>query len=148
MTHGKTHPGEILKEEFLWPFGISARALAEELEVPVALIADIVEERPPVTKDTALRLSEHFGSPAVFWLGLQADRWDAQLYVRNVFDDDKMPSAGQTGPDLPNTEFRLAMRTDFPPTVLASPKIPSATFANLPNPRQAGIQFRYRFGRL
>jgi outer membrane receptor protein involved in Fe transport len=80
------------------------------------------------------------------WLGLQADRWDAQLYVRNVFDDDKMPSAGQTGPDLPNTEFRLAMRTDFPPTVLASPKIPSATFANLPNPRQAGIQFRYRFG--
>ena len=73
MTHAKTHPGEILREEFLWPFGISARALAEALEVPARLIADIVEERKPMTEDTALRLSEHFGRPAVFWLDLQAD---------------------------------------------------------------------------
>jgi addiction module HigA family antidote len=73
MTHANKHPGEILKEEFLWPFGISAKALADALDIPSTLIADIVEERKPMTEDTALRLSEHFGSSAVFWLGLQAD---------------------------------------------------------------------------
>jgi outer membrane receptor protein involved in Fe transport len=79
-------------------------------------------------------------------LGLQADHWDAQFYVTNLFDDDTIPSAGQTAPDLPNSEFRIGIRTIIPPTVLASPKIPRLTYANLPPPRQAGVQFAYRFG--
>ncbi len=78
--------------------------------------------------------------------GLQTETWDAQLYVKNLFDDDTIPSAGQTGPDLPNSEFRAGFRTFIPPAVLASPKIPRLTFANLPPPRQVGVQLRFRFG--
>jgi outer membrane receptor protein involved in Fe transport len=78
--------------------------------------------------------------------GLQTATWDAQLYVKNLFDDDTIPSAGQTGPDLPNSEFRAGFRTFIPPAVLASPKIPRLTFANLPPPRQVGVQLRFRFG--
>jgi outer membrane receptor protein involved in Fe transport len=79
-------------------------------------------------------------------LGLQANHWDAQFYVTNLFDDDTIPSAGQTAPDLPNSEFRIGIRTIIPPTVLASPKIPRLTYVNLPPPRQAGVQLAYRFG--
>jgi len=78
--------------------------------------------------------------------GLETATWDAQLYVKNLFDDDTIPSAGQTGPDLPNSEFRAGFRTSIPPAVLASPKIPRLTFANLPPPRQVGVQLRFRFG--
>jgi outer membrane receptor protein involved in Fe transport len=77
--------------------------------------------------------------------GLQANRWDAQFYIKNLFDDDTIPSAGQTGPDLPNSEFRIAFRSFGAPAVLGSPKIPRLTYANLPPPRQAGVQFAYRF---
>jgi len=78
MTHIENgmrpiHPGEVLREEFLSPFGISAHALAMGLQVPAPRINDIVRERRAVTADTALRLAKFFGTSAEFWTGLQAD---------------------------------------------------------------------------
>jgi addiction module HigA family antidote len=65
------HPGEILREEFLVPFGMSANALAVALHVTAARINDIVRERRGVTPDTALRLARYFGGDAESWLNLQ-----------------------------------------------------------------------------
>ncbi|MEW6184857.1 MAG: HigA family addiction module antitoxin [Thermodesulfobacteriota bacterium] len=65
------HPGEILREEFLIPLGLSAHALAMGLKVPAPRINDIVRERRAVTPDTALRLARYFGTTAQFWLNLQ-----------------------------------------------------------------------------
>ncbi len=67
------HPGEILREEFLTPFGLNPHALAMALHVPAPRINDIVRERRAITADTALRLAAFFGNSAEFWLGLQAD---------------------------------------------------------------------------
>ena len=65
------HPGEILREEFLAPLGMSAHALAMALKVPAPRINDIFNERRSITPDTALRLSRYFGTTAQFWLNLQ-----------------------------------------------------------------------------
>lgn len=65
------HPGEILREEFLVPLGMSANALALALHVPVPRINDVVRERRAVTLDTALRLARFFDTTAQFWLNLQ-----------------------------------------------------------------------------
>jgi addiction module HigA family antidote len=69
----RTHPGEILRTEFLEPLGMSATALAKEIKVPANRISDIVRERRSMTADTALRLERYFGMKAETWLGLQAD---------------------------------------------------------------------------
>lgn len=66
------HPGEILREEFLVPMGMSASALAIELHVPAPRINDVVRERRAVTPDTALRLARYFGTTPQFWLNLQS----------------------------------------------------------------------------
>jgi addiction module HigA family antidote len=65
------HPGEVLREEFLAPLGMSANALAMALHVPAPRINDIVRERRAVTTDTALRLARYFDTTAQFWLNLQ-----------------------------------------------------------------------------
>ncbi|MDP2828313.1 MAG: HigA family addiction module antitoxin [Sulfuricellaceae bacterium] len=67
------HPGEILREEFMIPLGLSANALALALRVPAPRVNDIARERRAISADTALRLSRYFGTSAEFWLGLQAD---------------------------------------------------------------------------
>lgn len=67
-----THPGEMLREEFLTPMGISINRLALDLRVPVSRINDIVHERRGITADTALRLGLYFGMSAEFWMNLQA----------------------------------------------------------------------------
>lgn len=67
------HPGEILREEFPIPIGLSAHALVLALHVSAPRINDIVRERGAITADTALRLSRFFGTSAEFWMGLQAD---------------------------------------------------------------------------
>ena len=67
------HPGEVLREEFLLPLGLSAHALAMALHVPAPRINDIARERRAVTADTAMRLARFFGTSAEFWMGLQAD---------------------------------------------------------------------------
>lgn len=65
------HPGEILREEYLVPFGMSANALAIKLQVPATRIGAIVNEKRSITVDTALRLSRYFGGDAQSWLNLQ-----------------------------------------------------------------------------
>lgn len=66
------HPGEILREDYLIPLGMSANALAKALNVPAPRINEIVRERRGVTADTAMRLTRYFGGDARSWLNLQA----------------------------------------------------------------------------
>jgi len=67
------HPGEMLREEFMKPLGVSINGLALELHVPVTRISQIVNERRGITADTALRLARHFGTSADFWMNIQKD---------------------------------------------------------------------------
>ncbi len=66
------HPGEILREDFLKPLGLSMNRLALELRVPVTRIAEIVHRRRSITPETALRLARYFNTSAGFWLNLQS----------------------------------------------------------------------------
>jgi addiction module HigA family antidote len=66
------HPGEILREEFLVPLGMSAGALARALHVPRTRIERIIAEDTSVSSDTALRLAKAFGTSAEFWMNLQS----------------------------------------------------------------------------
>lgn len=72
MPRIRTHPGEILKEDFLVPLSLSARALAEAIGVPANRITDIVRGRRDVTADTALRLGRYFGVEPQLWVNLQS----------------------------------------------------------------------------
>jgi addiction module HigA family antidote len=74
---GPVHPGEILREEFLVPLGMSAYALAASLHVPRTRIERLVREETPVTPDTALRLARYLGTTPEFWIDLQA-RYDLE----------------------------------------------------------------------
>lgn len=65
------HPGEMLREDFMKPLGLSANALALALRVPVTRISEIVNERRSITADTALRLSRYFRISPNFWLRVQ-----------------------------------------------------------------------------
>jgi addiction module HigA family antidote len=67
------HPGEVLKEEFLIPLGISAYRLSKDIGIPQTRTSEIINGRRRITADTALRLSKYFGNSAKFWLGLQND---------------------------------------------------------------------------
>jgi len=66
------HPGEVLREDFLRPAGLTANALARALHVPAPRVNDIVRERRGVSADTAMRLARYFGGDARSWLNLQA----------------------------------------------------------------------------
>jgi antitoxin HigA-1 len=66
------HPGEVLREEFIVPLGLTAHAVAMALQVPAPRIHDIVRERRAVTADTALRLAKYFGTSPEFWTHLQS----------------------------------------------------------------------------
>ncbi len=67
------HPGEILSEEFLVPFNITAYKLAKDIEIPQTRVSEIIKGNRRITADTALRLSKYFGNSPKFWLGLQDD---------------------------------------------------------------------------
>ncbi|MBV9565006.1 MAG: HigA family addiction module antidote protein [Bradyrhizobium sp.] len=72
MPRLRTHPGEILREEYLVPLGLSARALAKHLDVPANRLTEIMRGTRDVTADTAIRLGRYFGTDPRFWLNLQA----------------------------------------------------------------------------
>ena len=74
MPRIRTHPGEILKEEFMIPLELSANRLAIELGVPATRIGDIVRAENPraISADTDLRLARYFNTSAAFWMNLQA----------------------------------------------------------------------------
>ena len=65
------HPGEILREDFLVPLGMSTNALSKSLNVPAPRINDIVRERRGISADTAMRLARYFGGDAHSWMNLQ-----------------------------------------------------------------------------
>jgi len=73
-----SHPGEILREDFLVPLGMSANALAMRLRVAAPRLHAILHQKRAVTPDTALRLARCFGTSAQFWLNLQND-YDLRL---------------------------------------------------------------------
>ncbi len=75
-THRRpTHPGEMLREEFLEPMGLSQSDLATRVEVPFQRINELVNRKRGVTPGTALRLAKFFGNSPGFWMSLQI-RWD------------------------------------------------------------------------
>ncbi len=64
---------EILKEEFMLPLGISAYRLANDIDVPVSRIQDILHDRRKITADTSIRLGRYFGVSENYFLNLQSD---------------------------------------------------------------------------
>ncbi len=77
-----THPGEMLREEFLVPLGITQSAFAARLGVSFPRLNEVINGKRAVTTDTALRLARVLGMSADFWLGLQQD-WDVWHALRS-----------------------------------------------------------------
>ena len=86
------HPGEVLREDYLVPLGLSANALAKALSVPAPRINDSVRERRAVTADTAMRLARYFGGDARSWLNLQA-AYDLRVAERQNVKREVTPAA-------------------------------------------------------
>jgi addiction module HigA family antidote len=87
------HPGEILREEFLIPLGMSAHELSMALRVPATRINDVVNEKRGITADTALRLARYFGTTSRFWMNLQTS-WELEVAedeVGSAVDRDVLP---------------------------------------------------------
>jgi len=88
-THRKpTHPGEMLREEFLLPMEISQRYLADAIHVPYQRINELINQKRGVTPSTALRLAKFFGVSADYWLNLQirCDLYRAQQSEKTDLD--------------------------------------------------------------
>ena len=78
--------GEILREDFLEPLGISINKLSRDLAVPPNRISEIVNGKRSITADTALRLQRYFGVEAQFWLNLQTE-YDLRIMKRKIWTD-------------------------------------------------------------
>jgi len=91
-----THPGEMLREEFLIPLGITQNALALRIRVPATRIGEIIHGKRAITPDTALRLARFFGNSPEFWLNLQQmhDLSKARLELRKTIERDVEAYAG------------------------------------------------------
>ncbi len=77
------HPGEILREEFLVPLGVSANSLASQLDIPVNRLTEIIRGRRGITGETAILLGRVFGTTSEFWLNLQS-HYDLELAQARV----------------------------------------------------------------
>lgn len=77
------HPGEILRDEFLTPLGMSAYELANAIKAPRSRVNDILLGRRAITTDTAMRLARYFGTSPEFWINLQA-RYDLDVADRTT----------------------------------------------------------------
>jgi antitoxin HigA-1 len=77
------HPGEILRDEFLTPMGISAYELANAIKAPRSRVSDIVHGRRAITTDTAMRLARYFSTAPEFWINLQT-RYDLDVADRGL----------------------------------------------------------------
>lgn len=80
------HPGEVLREEFLHPLGLSAGAVAKAVGVPRSRIERLATEQVELSPDTALRLARFFGTSAEFWMNLQY-RWALETAADALHDD-------------------------------------------------------------
>ena len=88
-------PGEILREEFMKPLGLSANQLARDIDVPPGRISEIIRGRRSITADTALRFGKYFGVSPEIWLNLQVD-YDMRVARRTIW---------------PTVEARVRVRT-------------------------------------
>jgi addiction module HigA family antidote len=82
---GPSHPGEILAQEFLKPFGLSQYRLAKNTSVSGRRINEIVQGKRAISADTALRLAKYFGTSELFWLNLQA-RYELEVERLKLHD--------------------------------------------------------------
>lgn len=96
-------PGEILREDFLKPLGISINQLSRDLSVPPNRISEIVNGKRAITADTALRLERYFGIEAQFWLNLQTE-FDLKTMKRKIWADieKRIIPAKHTGESVPH----------------------------------------------
>lgn len=87
-THAPVHPGEVLREDFLLPLGLSEYRLAQDIGVPPRRINEIVKGKRAITADTALRLARYFTWPAEVWMNLQShyEQHLAEDEIRPVLD--------------------------------------------------------------
>ena len=91
-AHAPIHPGEVLLEEFLAPFGISQYRVAQAIDVPPRRINEIVHGKRAISPDTALRLSRALGTSDRFWMNLQI-RYDLAVQLEAHRDElDKIKS--------------------------------------------------------
>jgi antitoxin HigA-1 len=91
------HPGEVLRDEFLAPLGLTQYRLAKSIDVPPRRINEIVLGKRGITADTALRLARFFGTSARFWMNLQI-HYDLEVEkerLGEVLDNDIQPLANQ-----------------------------------------------------
>jgi addiction module HigA family antidote len=79
------HPGEILREEFMFPLRLSMNRVATDLRVPVTRIADILNEKRAITAGTALRFAPCFSNSPTFWMNLQT-RYDLEVAEDEIAD--------------------------------------------------------------
>jgi antitoxin HigA-1 len=91
------HPGEVLREDYLAPLGMSVNALAIALDVPATRMHEIVKERRSISADTAARLAKYFGGDATSWLVLQAN-----------FDLKTLPTLGEIETQVASRETLAA----------------------------------------
>jgi addiction module HigA family antidote len=82
LSRKPVHPGEILKEEFLEPFGISQTQLAEALDTSFRTINELINEKRNLSSELALKLSRYFGTSAEVWLNLQ-NQYDIYQILKN-----------------------------------------------------------------
>ena len=88
-TMAPIHPGEVLREEFLEPLGVTQHRLAVSIGVPPRRINEIVHGKRGISADTALRLARYFGTSDRFWLNLQS-RYDLEVerdHLGSVLDE-------------------------------------------------------------
>lgn len=90
LQRASTHPGEMLREEFLRPLEITQNALALKIRVPATRIGEIIHGKRAITPDTALRLARFFGNSPEFWLNLQQmhDLSKARLELSKTIEHD------------------------------------------------------------
>ncbi|MCK4603684.1 MAG: HigA family addiction module antidote protein [Deltaproteobacteria bacterium] len=79
-------PGEILREDFMEPMGLSINRLARDIVVPPNRISEIVNGKRAITADTALRLQRYFRVEAQFWLNLQSE-YDLRMIKRKIWPE-------------------------------------------------------------
>jgi addiction module HigA family antidote len=80
------HPSEILKEDFMLPFGITSNQLATDIHLPVEQLEDFLAEKQPVTANLALRLASYFSTDAQSWLNLQ-EHYDLEI-MQNTLENE------------------------------------------------------------
>ncbi|HET7412415.1 MAG TPA: HigA family addiction module antitoxin [Pararhizobium sp.] len=85
MPRKRTHPGEILREEYLVPLGMSARGLAKAIGVPPNRLTEIMRGERDVSADTAIRLGRYFKTDPRFWLNLQTSFDLSQAEAKNDY---------------------------------------------------------------